>query len=57
LLASEGVDTVLVERDFSYVKPCGGGISSGAFREFALPENIIRKTIDKVLIVSPEGRK
>ncbi len=56
-LASEGVDTVLVERDFSYVKPCGGGISSGAFREFALPDNIIKKTIDKILIVSPEGRK
>lgn len=56
-LAAEGIDTILVERDFSYVKPCGGGISSGAFREFALPENIIKKTISKILIVSPEDRK
>lgn len=56
-LASAGIDTILVERDFSYVKPCGGGISSDAFREFALPEDIIRKTIRKILIVSPEDRK
>ncbi|MGO9379757.1 MAG: geranylgeranyl reductase family protein [Dissulfurispiraceae bacterium] len=56
-LAREGIDTILVERDFSYVKPCGGGIPSAAFHEFDLPGNIIRKTINKILIVSPGNRE
>ncbi|HMK61608.1 MAG TPA: geranylgeranyl reductase family protein [Dissulfurispiraceae bacterium] len=56
-LADEGVETVLVERNFGYVKPCGGGIPSGAIKEFSLPENIIKKRIEKLLIVSPENRR
>lgn len=56
-LAEAGIDTILVERDFSYVKPCGGGIPSGGFREFALPERIVKKKIDKIIIVSPEDTR
>ena len=56
-LAEAGVDTVLVERDFSYVKPCGGGIPSGGFHEFALPESIIKKKVKKIIIVSPENQR
>ncbi|HMK55438.1 MAG TPA: geranylgeranyl reductase family protein [Dissulfurispiraceae bacterium] len=56
-LAEEGIETLLVERDFSYVKPCGGGIPSGAITEFSLPWNIVKKRVDKILIVSPENSK
>ena len=56
-LAEAGIETILVERDFSYVKPCGGGIPSGGFREFALPESIIKKKVGKIIIVSPESRR
>ncbi len=56
-LATAGIDTILVERDFSYVKPCGGGIPSGGFREFALPESIVKKKVGIIIIVSPEGRR
>ncbi len=56
-LAEAGVDTVLVERDFAYVKPCGGGIPSGGFHEFALPESLIKKKIKKIIIVSPANQR
>ena len=56
-LADAGIDTIVAERDFSYIKPCGGGIPSGAIREFDLPEEIIRKKIDKIAIISPGNRR
>jgi geranylgeranyl diphosphate/geranylgeranyl-bacteriochlorophyllide a reductase len=56
-LAEAGVDTVVVERDFSYIKPCGGGIPSGGFREFTLPEEIVKRKIDKIVIVSPQNHR
>jgi geranylgeranyl reductase len=55
LLARNGVDTLLVERNFSYIKPCGGGIPSTAFDELAIPEHLIRKHVDTVTVVSPKG--
>jgi len=54
-LAEAGIETVLVERDFSYIKSCGGGIPSGGFREFDLPAEIVKKKIFKIVIVSPRG--
>ncbi len=56
-LAGAGIDTVLAERDLSYVKPCGGGIPSGGFHELELPEKLIKKKIDQITINSPKGRK
>jgi geranylgeranyl reductase len=56
-LAEAGIDTILVERDLTYVKPCGGGIPSGGFKEFDLPESLIRKKIYKVVIISPADRR
>jgi geranylgeranyl diphosphate/geranylgeranyl-bacteriochlorophyllide a reductase len=56
-LAEAGVSTLLAERDFSYVKPCGGCIPSSGFREFGLPESLIRNRIGRLLIVSPSDKK
>jgi geranylgeranyl diphosphate/geranylgeranyl-bacteriochlorophyllide a reductase len=56
-LSMSGVDTVLAERDFSYVKPCGGCIPSGGFNEFGLPENLIKNRIGRIVIVPPSGKK
>ncbi len=56
-LSGAGVDTLLVERDCSYVKPCGGGIPSGGFNEFHLPQNLIKKKIGRIIIVSPGDRR
>ena len=55
-LAEHGIEVVLIERDFSFRKPCGGGILSAAFDEFGIPkENIIRQ-VKSVSIVSPKGQ-
>jgi|Deesub1362A_J573_1020465.scaffolds.fasta_scaffold00183_25 geranylgeranyl reductase len=56
VLAENNVDTVLVEKDFSFVKPCGGGIPSGAFEELDLPYAPVKKQIRKIKMVSPSGR-
>lgn len=55
LLAKEGVETVLIDRDHSFVKPCGGGIPFAAFSELGIPPETVRKNIDHVRIVSPSG--
>jgi geranylgeranyl reductase len=54
-LADSGIDTVLLERDMSYVKPCGGGIPSTALHEFSISEDVVKKKIKKIRIVSPKG--
>lgn len=56
-LSDNGIDTVLLERDFSYIKPCGGGIPSTALYELNIPEEIVKKKIKKMHIVSPRGEK
>ena len=52
-LAKEGIDTILLERNFSFVKPCGGGIPDAAFDELGIPRNIIKKGIKNIKLVSP----
>lgn len=54
-LAKEGLDTILVERDLFFIKPCGGGIPSTVFDELAIPKKAIKKEIKKIKIVSPKG--
>ncbi|HDL21153.1 MAG TPA: hypothetical protein ENH30_07745, partial [Nitrospirae bacterium] len=45
------------ERDSGRIKPCGGGIPSSAFEEFGISDSAVIKKIDKLLLVSPSGRK
>ena len=55
-LARSGAETILVERDLSYVKPCGGGIPSSALKEMDIPEgDVTKRIITKMRIVSPKG--
>lgn len=55
-LAGNGADTILVERDLSYVKPCGGGIPSSALKEMGIAEeDVTKRIITKMRIVSPKG--
>ncbi len=55
LLGREGIETVLIEKDLSFSKPCGGGIPSPVFKELSLPENAIKRLVHKMRIVSPSG--
>lgn len=57
ILAENGVELILLERNFSFIKPCGGGVPSSAFNEFSLPKTLIKKEINGIRIVSPLGEK
>jgi len=54
-LAESGRDVILLEKNLSFVKPCGGGLSLNAFVEFAIPKDIIKKEIKSIRIISPKG--
>jgi len=54
-LAQGGIDTLLIERNTSFIKPCGGGIPSTSFHELGIPEYTIRRRIDSIKVVSPKG--
>src|SRR5208337_332999 len=57
ILAGNKIETTIVERDLSYVKPCGGGIPSSAFHELDIPENTVKKKVKKISIISPSSEK
>lgn len=54
-LASAGIEVILLEKNTSFVKPCGGGISVNAFDEFAIPLSLIKRRVTTVKLVSPRG--
>lgn len=57
LLAEKGLETVLVEKDFSFSKPCGGGIPSAGLEELNILKEIQNEVsfnrIKKIKIVPP----
>lgn len=57
-LADNNIDTILVERDLTYIKPCGGGIPSICLQEMSISEEaIVKKKIKKMIMVSPKGER
>lgn len=56
-LAEAGVPVILLERDLSWVKPCGGALPPVAFREFDIPHTLISRKVHKTLIHSPSERR
>ncbi len=57
LLAEQGIEVILLERNLSYVKPCGGGLSLVGFEELGIPETAIKKEVKKIRIISPRGER
>jgi geranylgeranyl reductase len=55
-LAKAGVPVVLLERDLSWVKPCGGALPPIAFDEFDIPQSLISRKIHNAKVYSPSGR-
>ncbi len=52
-LRALGVDVALLERDLSYVKPCGGAVPPLVFSEYDLPEDLIDRKVTKAVVASP----
>lgn len=54
-LARNGIDTLILDRNLSFIKPCGGGVPSFLFSEMDIPECSVRKSVDMIKVVSPGG--
>jgi geranylgeranyl reductase len=57
LLAANGIETALVEKNLAFRKPCGGGIPSLAFEEFEISREQIQCEVRDVTLVSPGNAK
>jgi len=55
-LVNAGIPVVLLEKDLTWVKPCGGALPPIAFEEFDIPESLISRKVHKAQIHSPSGR-
>ena len=55
-LAQAGIPVILLERDLTWVKPCGGALPPIAFSEFDLPERLISRKVHRTLVHSPSDR-
>jgi hypothetical protein len=53
-LAAHGRD-VLLEKNLSSEKPCGGGLSLRAFEELGIPKAVMKREVHRIRIVSPRG--
>jgi geranylgeranyl reductase len=49
-----GVDAVLLERDLSYIKPCGGAVPPRAFIDWDLPHDLIDRKVTVAVVCSPK---
>ena len=53
-LALKDIDTILIEKNFEFDKPCGGGVKSIVFKEFNIPKKLEYKRIDNFILYSPK---
>lgn len=57
VLAENGLECLLLEKNRAYAKPCGGGLTLRAFDEFAIPRTSIVKEVSTLRILSPRGER
>jgi geranylgeranyl reductase len=49
-LAKAGKKVLLLQKDFSFKKPCGGGLRIDAFDEFSIDKSLIKNRIETIVI-------
>ncbi len=49
-LSKFGIKNTLIQRDFNFKKPCGGGIRIDTFKEFELDKKVIKKIVNEIEI-------
>lgn len=55
-LSSAGVENILVQRNFDFRKPCGGGIRLDGFDEFDIDKGLIKRFVEDIALVYKETR-
>ena len=56
-LAKAGKDVILLEKDYKYTKPCGGGVLTKVFEEFDIPISLEINRVTKFNLFSPKLKK
>ena len=56
-LAKSGKDVTLLEKNFHYTKPCGGGVKYQVFEEFDIPKSLEIKRVTTFNLFAPSLRK
>lgn len=56
ILSKNGISTVLLERNFNNVKPCGGAIPLGIIEEFQIPDELVERKVSNMAVRSPKGK-
>jgi geranylgeranyl reductase len=57
VLAENGREVLLLEKNRAYTKPCGGGVALGIFDEFNLPRTSVQREVYGLRLVSPAGNQ
>ncbi len=55
-LSKKNVENILIEKNLSFDKPCGGGIKSHVFEEFDIPKIFESKKINSINLYSPKNK-
>ena len=55
-LAKKGLSTILIERNLSNAKPCGGAIPLGLIEEFEIPDFLVERKVTHMAVRSPKGK-
>jgi geranylgeranyl diphosphate/geranylgeranyl-bacteriochlorophyllide a reductase len=55
-LSKNNIDNILIEKNFTFDKPCGGGIKSIVFNEFDLPKILETKQIVKFNLINKKKK-
>ncbi len=53
-LANAGVANILIQRNFGFKKPCGGGIRLDAFEKFGIDRSLIKHRVTALALVHKE---
>ena len=49
-LAKAGKRVLLLQKDFSFKKPCGGGLRMDAFDEFNINKSLVKKSVTEIVL-------
>lgn len=55
-LSKASIENILIQRNFGFKKPCGGGIRLDGFDEFEVDKTIIKKHVDTIALVYKSKR-
>jgi geranylgeranyl reductase len=57
VLAGNGIDVFLLERNLSFIKTCGGGMPTSTFEEFNIPRTTMKKEVTSIRLISPRDEE